>query len=125
MLSGPAAADNHFVRTRREREVRMGRLVEFDRNDYLKQPAGDVLRTLAGEELRVVGDPLEHPAVVSSRARFVDPQTIKIQELHEHSRWFRDGGTYTGLALPSTLWVVAFFRGSGRLRRYSTSPRKI
>ncbi len=116
LLNGPEAADNHFVQTLREREARTGRFVEFDRNLYLKQPARDVLRTLAGEERRVLGHHLDHSAMVSIQARFIDPQTIEISELHEHARWFRDGATYTGLVLLSTLWVVAFFRRPGLWR---------
>ena len=113
LLNGPEAADNHFVKTLHEREARVGRLVEFDRNPYVKRPAGNVLRTFAGEELRVVGHHLDRSAVVSIRARFVDPQTVEIREFHEHSEWFRDGAGYTGLLLFSIMWIVAFFRGPG------------
>ena len=113
LQSGPDTYDNHFVRTLRERDARVGRLVEFDRNHYLKRPGGDILRTFAGEELRVVGEHLDHSAQVSVRARFIDAKTIEISELHEHSAWFRDGASYIGLLMLGTIWSIALFRRHG------------
>jgi hypothetical protein len=103
--SGPYAMDNHSVKTLRESALRTGRLVEFDRNLYLKQPAGDRLRTFAGEELRVIGTQREHSGPVSVRATFVDPATVRIDDIHAHWGMARDLASYLGIALLIGVWL--------------------
>jgi hypothetical protein len=103
--SGPYALDNHSVKTLQERELRTGRPVEFDRNFYRKQSAGDRLLTLADEELRVTGKHSEHSGLVSVRATFVDPTTIHIEALHVHWGASRDLASYLGLGLLAGLWL--------------------
>jgi len=44
-MSGAEQADNHFMKTLRETEARVGRVVEFDRVSYIKRDSGDVIRT--------------------------------------------------------------------------------
>jgi hypothetical protein len=113
---GPYAMDNHSVKTLQERELRPGRLVEFDRNLYLKRPQGDHLRTFAREELRVTGKKSEHSSLVSIRAMFVDPTTIRIDALHTHWGESRDLASYLGLVLLVGLWLRPYIQRAGGCR---------
>jgi hypothetical protein len=108
--NGPYAMDNHSVKTLKERELRTGRPVEFDRNLYLKHPLGDYVRTFAREELRVTGKKSEHSGLVSIRAMFVDPTTIHIDTLHTHWGASRDLASYLGLALLVMLWLRPYIQ---------------
>jgi hypothetical protein len=103
--SGPYTMDNHSVKTLREGALRTGRPVEFDRNLYVKQMAGDRLRTFAGEELRVMGKHSERSGLVSVRATFVDPTTVHIDDLHAHWGTSRDLASYLGIALLVGVWL--------------------
>jgi hypothetical protein len=117
--AAPYAQDNHFVGTLRERQLRVGRPVEFDRNLYLKRPSGDVLRTFAGEELRISSERLGQSEVVSVRATFVDPTTIRIDALHIHWGSGRDIASYLGLVLFAALWMKPYWRLRKRRARLS------
>lgn len=110
-LSAPYAQDNHSIKTLRERPLRTGRAVEFDRMRYLKRPTGDVIRTFAREELDVIGAPLDHTAIVSVRASFVDPGRIHIRHLHVHWGRARDVASYLGLLLLVAYWVRPCWQG--------------
>jgi hypothetical protein len=105
-LSGPFTADNHSVKTLREREARPGRSVEFDRNHYIhraKRP--DILRTFAGEELVVDASRQHASSSVSAKAKFLDKHTIVMLDVHTHVPWVRDVASYVGLLLVATLWL--------------------
>lgn len=105
LISGPEAADNHFVKTLREVEQRPGRALELDRRPYVKRDGGDVLVTMSREELDVEGPTPEASAEVSIRGRFVDRDTVRILELHVHSSWFRDLSSYLGLGFVLAYWA--------------------
>ena len=105
LRSGPYAMDNHSMKTLREGALRTGRPVEFDRNRYLKQTAGDRLRTFAGEELHVIGTHSERSGIVSVRATFVDPTTVHIDDIHAHWGASRDLASYLGIVLLVGLWL--------------------
>ncbi len=122
LLNGPQEADNHFVKTLRDRPARVGHPVEFDRVSYIQRSGGDVVRTLAGEEILVFGKSLDHSRVVSIRGRFMNPGTIRIDDLHEHLPWFRDGASILGLALLAILCGLSGGRGARFLNR--TGPRE-
>jgi hypothetical protein len=93
------AEDNHFVRTLRQQESRIGKLVEFDRVAYLDRQEGHFLRTFAGEELRVAGELMGRPGVVSARGVFRDENTIILHQIHQHWQGARDAASYIGLSL--------------------------
>ena len=85
LLPGPADADNHFVRTLRNREKRQGRHVEFERNYYRHKSSGSVLHTFAGEKVEVEGVTVERSAVISARGDFVSDNRVLIKDYHVHS----------------------------------------
>jgi membrane-bound metal-dependent hydrolase YbcI (DUF457 family) len=106
----PYAQDNHSVQTLREHQLRAGRTVAFDRNLYINRSAGDVLRTFAGEELHVTGQRLGHSGLVSVRATFVDPTTIRIGQLHTHGGRVRDFASYLGLCFLAVFWTKRYWQ---------------
>ena len=119
-LHGPFIEDNHYIQTLQSKNERVGRFVEFDRKPYLKRAQDDVLELIDGEELQIQESRLDHSSSVSIRARFIEPHTIKILAIHEHSRSFRDGSTYIGLVLLLTMWAVAY----GRTRGFMISHKR-
>ena len=110
LLDGPEEADNHFVKTLRNRNDRPGHHVELDRNSYLHHQSGGTIRTYAGEELSVDGIKLDHPASVSVKGSFVTEDKIHVSQYHVHSKWFRSSASYLGLSLVSILCISALVR---------------
>jgi hypothetical protein len=110
LLAGPEAANNHFVDTLRSHVSRPGRVVEFDRAYYLNQEHGGLIQTFAGEELRVEGISPAQPGLVSLRGRFANEKTVRVDEVHYHSRWFRDLASYVGLGFVALWWIGILWR---------------
>lgn len=108
---GPERADNHFVHTLREVDLRPGRPVEFDRNRCIIRDDGAILRTFTGEELKLLGSVPDTSGTISVRARFRDSGAIEVQELHVHSDRLRDAASLVGLCI-----VIAFWARAGWLR---------
>jgi hypothetical protein len=107
---GPVEVDNHFVRTLRQVELRPGREVEFDRNDYLVQGESSILRTFAGEDIALLGRRPSSAGSISVRGSFQGRRTIRIREFHMHTTWLRDSGSYVGLAIIFLFWGRAAWR---------------
>jgi hypothetical protein len=112
LMSGPEAADNHYVKTLRVASERTGRDVKIDRPFYQKQPAENSLRIFTGEEFNVQG--LEPPSsgTLSVKGRFVNRNTIEIVEYHAHPPGLRDAASYIGLALVVAVWSRALVLGA-------------
>lgn len=96
-MSQAEEADNHFIKTLRHAEARIGRRVEFDRVSYIKKESGGVIATMSNEYLIAVTSPLPQSALVSIKGRFQAADTIEVEDLHIHSSWFRDVASYVGL----------------------------
>ncbi len=110
-LAGLAeAADNHSVKVLRDRAGRPGSEVGFDRNNYSPDDGGGSLRTLAGEDLSVVGWSAESERPISARGRFVDAGTVRLDEVHEHWPLLRDAASRIGLVLVGLIWVAQSMR---------------
>lgn len=101
---GAGAAGTHYVDVLRGRTERTGRYLELDRTRYVDRAGGDVLRTFAGEEIRVRGADLDRSATVSVRGRFVAPDELRVTALHVHRSGLRDLASYVGLALLVGVW---------------------
>jgi hypothetical protein len=109
-LKGPLAEDNHYVNTLQAKNERVGKHVEFDRALYEKGEKVDFLESWGDEEIRILNSQFDYPTRASVRGRFVDTETIKIIEIHEHLSWFRDGSSYIGILLLISIWGVAGVR---------------
>ncbi len=124
-FSALRADDSHYVATLLERQERPGRLIELDRKPYIARPDGDRVRTWAGEDLAMVGNPLDRSATVSIRARFVDETTVEILELHVHPPALRDLASVVGLALILAYWLRSLWPllQAGRFGRVAAGHR--
>lgn len=114
-LSGPAAADNHFVETLRDREARVGQPIEVDRArvapvalDGGAPERG--LRIWTGEHLRMEAGPPEAVTKASIKGVFTGADTVAITHWRAHPAGVRDGVSYLGLGIVALWWVSAFWR---------------
>ncbi|ETX08733.1 hypothetical protein [Candidatus Entotheonella palauensis] len=114
---GPYDADNHFIKTLRERDTRAGRYIEMDRADYVPQAEGASVFSLVGEGINVQGPPHDPASKISVKGVFLDAATIRIDRLQVHWPRFRDGASYMGLIWLSVLW----FKSWWQMRTASTS----
>jgi hypothetical protein len=103
-LAGPEAADNHSIQVLRALEARPGKEVRFDRNLYIRDEAGDRIRTFAGEELRAVGIRPKKSGTTSAIGQFVDKDTVELLEVRSHHPVWRDVSTIIGLLLVAIIW---------------------
>jgi hypothetical protein len=71
---------------------------------------GDALIIGGGEEIRVLGSTLARSGTVSARGRFLDTETLQLEEIHEHRGWRRDLASYVGLGVVLCVWVISFLR---------------
>jgi hypothetical protein len=111
-MSAVEAADIHKVSTLRNVGSRPGKTIELDRVVFRPEDGGYV-KILAGEKLDVVGPMPSEPGQVSIRGRFLDSQTVEIQEIHRHDLFWRDAASYAGLLLVASIWVRDWRRGRG------------
>jgi hypothetical protein len=113
---GPYTADNYFIKTLRERHARAGRYIEMDRVDYVPHADGANIFSLVGEAIGVQGQPRNRAAKVSIKGTFLDVETIRIDQLHIHWPWLRDGASYIGLIGLGVLWLKSWWQ---QLRRFA------
>ena len=86
MLSrGPQEADSHSVRTLHQRGERKGRRVALDRTWLEVREDGRAFIVRRDGEIAVHGRTLDHSARISARGRFRDPDTLFVEEIHEHA----------------------------------------
>ena len=103
-LSGPENADNHFVKTLRSAENRVGEYIEIDRAGYINNNNKGMLRTYAREEIKVEGINHTNPENVSIQGTFIHNNLIRVSNYHTHHDIFRDIVSYAGLFLVLFYW---------------------
>ncbi len=114
---GPYAANNHFIKTLRERDARAGRSIEMDRADYAPEAEGASVYSLVGERLQVAEPPREPATKISVKGVFLDAKTVRIDQLQVHWPRFRDWASYIGLIWLGVLWLRSWWTQ----RRYTPS----
>ena len=82
----------------------------MDRKPYEQRAEGEVVITLAGEPLRVIGATRVTSSQVSLIGEFVESDAIRIKKLHEYHDPWRDLASYVGLGLFASIWAVALIR---------------
>jgi hypothetical protein len=60
-----------------------------------------------GEEILVLGSTLARSGTVSARGRFLDSETLQLEEIHEHRGWPRDLASYLGLGVVLCVWGLS------------------
>jgi hypothetical protein len=116
---GPYAADNYFIKTLRERHARAGRYIEMDRANYVSHAEEASMFSLVGEAIRVQGPPQDHTAKISIEGTFLDAETVRIENIHLHWPWFRDGSSYIGLMWLGVLWLKSWWQPRLLVGRYT------
>lgn len=118
LAGGPERSDAHSSRTLRDTDQRTGREVHFDRNRYVRDAGGHLLRTWAGESIRLIGAPLGDRGLASVHGRFTDARTVQVLAAREHPVGVRDGASALGLLVIGAFWIRALRRdppwGNGR-----------
>jgi hypothetical protein len=97
LLGSPGLQENAFVSTFRDYSSRTGKPVEFDRNWVETVDGRPVITAINDEKIRLEGDGVPDSGLVSIRGRFTDRYTVRVEEIHVHSRWLRDSASYLGL----------------------------
>lgn len=115
LLHGPLSADLLSIATLKDTGQRLGREVRMERRPYVQESGEDVIITLAGESLRVVGDTRASSPQVSVIGEFVDQDAIRIDRLHEYRAPWRDLASYAGLGLVLVFWCLALWRERARV----------
>jgi hypothetical protein len=108
LRQGPEAADSHSVRTLDQRGDRAGRRVAFDRAWLRRLDDGRALIGRGDDEIAVRGRLPDRSARISARGRFLDPDTLLVEEFHEHVGWPRDLASYVGLGFIAASLAVGF-----------------
>jgi hypothetical protein len=116
---GPYAADNYFIKTLHERHARAGRYIEMDRADYVSHAEAASIFSLVGEAIKVQGQPQDYAAKISIKGKFLDAETICIENIHLHWPWFRDGSSYIGLIWLGVLWLKSWWQPRLPAGRYT------
>jgi len=104
-LDNAEEADNHFVKTLRDYDHRIGNYFEIDRGNFMNDSKGDRLITPFHEELKVLNLDLPKSETISIRAKFITRDEIQILDYHIHSN--RDIYSYIGLLLILILFMIA------------------
>ncbi len=110
LLDGPRQADNHFVRTLEEKDLRKGKPIEFDRVTYRKTSSEGAVETFSGERITVSTPRLDHSTTISARGTFSAQNKVKFQEIHEHTGGLRDTSSILGILLLIAMWGQAFVK---------------
>lgn len=100
---GPLEADNHYLQTLREQEVRPGRQIALDRcrYDQLRQE----ITIFTGERFRLLGTLPEQSGTISLLGTFVGKHAILVRQLHQHGS-SRDLFSVAGLLLLAWCWLI-------------------
>jgi hypothetical protein len=116
------ASGSYSIDVLRRPELRPGRSLAVDRDAFLRRDDGGWLELWNGERFRAQGATLDHDARVSMRGRFVDAQTVWIDEIHEHQGVSRDLPTYLAFLLLIALWLRPCLRSLRRGRGTTDEP---
>jgi hypothetical protein len=105
LLGASSLGENSFVETIREVSSRPGRYVEFDRCSLKKIDGGEVITILGNENIRLQGHPLGHEGIVSIRGVFLTSDTLRVDEMHEHTPYVRDLSSCLALLVMAAIWL--------------------
>ena len=105
LLNSAEEANNHYVKTLRDREHRTRNYFEVDRGFYSDSPKGDEFITPFNEKLKIANLNLKTSETMSIRAKFISKDEIQIIDYHIHSN--RDIFSYAGLLIMVILFTIS------------------
>ena len=108
-MAGPESANNHYVQTLRVKDTRAGKPIVFDRIGYTHKGEHGTVRTFGKEILHLDPTPVSHSATLSLKGRFMNQDTIHVEEWHEHTPFVRDIASIIGLGMLALLWLMPLF----------------
>lgn len=97
-------ADNHFVKTLRNTEDRVGKYFEIDRGNLLNENGYYNFITPFNEKLKVTNYSFQSSDIMSIKAKFISKIEMQILDYHIHSN--RDIFSYFGLLLITVILIV-------------------
>jgi len=97
MRDAVMASDAHSLQTLRHPELRAGRQAGFDRVWLDVEGSSGRLHVLGGEVIHAVGNLETASGSISARGRFVDAETIILEDVHPHGLFPRALASYLGL----------------------------
>ncbi len=106
LIDKPYEADNHFLKTLAEKQMRTGKTFEVDRDPVLINNEQVYLQIFTGEKILLKGVNIDTPGIFSIRGKFSTPDSIVVEDSHRHVSGLRDLASYIGLLLIFMLLVV-------------------
>ena len=99
LMQFPLEYNNHFVKTLSDYENRTGKQIELDRKKIKFEGSSNsyFIESIDKSYIKLVGIEKTAAYKISIKGKFIDNNTIKVAEFHEHIIWFRDGASYIGL----------------------------
>ena len=91
-----------YIKTLRDRELRQGKQIEFDRVPF--SHGERTITTFSGEKIRLTGNVPEKSGLFSLQGRFISVSTVQVNRWHAHNR-IRDWASILGLFMACTLIV--------------------
>ncbi len=101
-ISGVEKAGNHYILTLRDREHRMGKYIEIDREPF--DFPDKTITTRTGDTFILEGNIPDVSGILSIRGVFQSEDVIRCGEYHLHSI-FRYGASFIGLFMCCTMWI--------------------
>ncbi len=97
-------ADNHFVKTLRNSEIRTGSYFEIDRGNLVDENGHYNFVTPFNEVLKITNYNFQSSEIMSIKAKFISGNEIQILDYHIHSD--RDIYSYIGLLLIGVIFIL-------------------
>ena len=104
LKSMPERADNQFLKTHRQVELRRDRPIEFERRPFYHKDGKCVIKTIANEELAVYGMEKNCSGVYSAQAVFLNERDMQVIRFHRHWDVYRSTLSYVGLFFIGIYW---------------------
>ncbi|MCX6149309.1 MAG: hypothetical protein NTX22_02150 [Ignavibacteriales bacterium] len=99
------SADNHYVKTLRNYDNRVGKYIELDRAYIQDSDKQSEIITFANERIEIFNKDFRQSGIISVQGRFITSNMIQIKNYHMHSE-IRDITSYLGLFLVSLLIII-------------------
>jgi hypothetical protein len=114
LVGAVQSSNSHSIGILKHVDARSGRAVAFDRVRYRHTDEGDWIDYWGRERIRIDPPVLDRDGVVSIRARFREPSTLHVTDVHEHRAWPRDLWSYIGLTCVLLAWAWRPIGGCAR-----------
>lgn len=112
--------DFYYLQTLRERELRPGKQIEFDRVPY--SASRRTVTLFSGESVALRGELPASSGTLSVQGRFLTPGTVQVSRYQRHGR-IRDPASVLGIFLICSLTAQTLLLSHFPLRRFQKGPQ--